>query len=244
MIDRFGRSGGTAVLSDVELLDLKIEALFRFDTTGRIVGSNEQDPQPAPRLYVGSTGQGRRWHFGPDVSDTLMEGLDRALRQTPAATELTEAGLPLRPLRELLQCGDELPIYSCGPAFRFPESIRQTGTSVRITPANADVLLPHFPWTATELPYRLPCAAVVVDGVAVSICCSSRNTARAAEAGVDTIEAFRGRGYATAVTALWAQAVRETGRIPIYSTWWDNHASRGVARSLGLVQFAVELSIM
>jgi RimJ/RimL family protein N-acetyltransferase len=232
------------VLSDIELLDLEIDALFRFDAAGRIVGSNEQDPQPAPRLYLGSTRQGHRRRFGRDVPDELAAELEQLLRRTPAVADLTEAALPLQSLRELLRTSDELPAYSSGPAFRFPDAIPQAPAATLITPDNAGVLLPHFPWTATELPYRLPCAAVVVDGVAVSICFSSRNTDRAAEAGVDTIEAYRRRGYATAVTARWAQAVCTSGRIPFYSTWWDNHASRGVARSLGLIQFAVELSIV
>lgn len=232
-----------AVLSDLELLDLKIDALFRFDAAGRILGSNEQDPQPAPRLYAACTRQGHRRRFGQGMSNELAALLEQLLRQTPASTELTDAALPLEPLRELLRSGAELPSYSSGPAYRFPDDIRQAAEATLITPDNAGILLPHFPWTATELPYRLPCAAVVADGVAVSLCCSSRNTARAAEAGVDTIDAYRGRGYATAVTAAWAQAVRASGRIPFYSTWWENHASRGVARSLGLVQFAVELSI-
>lgn len=231
------------MLSDMDLLDLKIEALFCLDAGGRIAGSNEQEPQPAPRLYVGSTRQGYRWRFGQDVPAELAAQLEQALRQAPVAAELTEAALPLQTLRELLRSGDELPSYSCGPAFRFPDITHQTAEATLITPDNAGVLLPHFPWTATELPFRLPCAAAVVDGVAVSICYSSRNTAEAAEAGVDTVEPYRGRGYATAVTAAWAQAVRTSGRIPFYSTWWENAASRGVARSLGLVQFAVDLSI-
>jgi hypothetical protein len=228
---------------DLELLDLKIETLFRFDAAGRIIGSNEQDPQPAPRLYTGSTRQGRRWRFGQTVSEPLADELELLLRQTPATVELTAAALPLQPLRGLLQRGGELPGYSSGPAFRFPDVIRQSPTATLISPDNAGVLLPHFPWTATELPYRLPCAAIVVDGVAVALCCSSRNTPRAAEAGVDTIEEYRGRGYATTATATWAQAVRASGRIPFYSTWWENAASRGVARALGLIQFAVDLSI-
>ena len=74
-------------------------------------------------------------------------------------------------------------------------------------------------------------------------CYSARLTGRAAEAGVETLETHRGRGYAPAVVAAWAHAVRETGRIPFYSTSWDNLASQAVARKLGLVQYATDLSI-
>ena len=67
---------------------------------------------------------------------------------------------------------------------------------------------------------------------------SARLSERVAEAGVNTLEAYRGRGYAPTVVAAWAHAIRATGRIPLYSTSWDNHASRTVARKLGLVQMA------
>jgi len=60
---------------------------------------------------------------------------------------------------------------------------------------------------------------------------------------VDTLEAFRGRGHASRVVAAWAIAVRETGRVPLYSTSWGNLASQGVARRLGLGLFGVDLSL-
>ncbi|MGH2617528.1 MAG: GNAT family N-acetyltransferase, partial [Thermomicrobiales bacterium] len=41
----------------------------------------------------------------------------------------------------------------------------------------------------------------------------------------------------------WAQAVRQEGRIPLYSTSWENLASQAVARKLGLVLYGVDLDI-
>ena len=38
--------------------------------------------------------------------------------------------------------------------------------------------------------------------------------------------------------------VRAMGRLPLYSTSWGNTASQAVARRLGAVQYAVDLSIM
>ncbi|HZS91689.1 MAG TPA: GNAT family N-acetyltransferase, partial [Chloroflexota bacterium] len=46
-----------------------------------------------------------------------------------------------------------------------------------------------------------------------------------------------------AVVAGWARAIRASGRIPLYSTSWDNHASQAVARKLGLVQYGTDLSL-
>ncbi len=81
---------------------------------------------------------------------------------------------------------------------------------------------------------------MVRDGAAVSVCFSARIGTGAAAAGVETLPDFRSRGYATAVTAAWGAAIREAGRIPLYSTAWENLASRGVARRAGLIMFGAE----
>ena len=62
---------------------------------------------------------------------------------------------------------------------------------------------------------------------------SSRLTPVAAEAGAYTVEDFRGRGYVGLAVSAWANRLLASGRVPIYSTSWDNAASQGVARKLG-----------
>jgi hypothetical protein len=39
----------------------------------------------------------------------------------------------------------------------------------------------------------------------------------------------------------WASAIREAGKVPFYSTSWDNTASRAVAAKLELELFAEDL---
>jgi hypothetical protein len=85
--------------------------------------------------------------------------------------------------------------------------------------------------------------AVFADDEPVSICFCARRSDVAAEAGLETAAPFRGRGYALHVTVAWALAVRATGRIPLYSTAWDNHASRTVARKLNLHPYASNWSL-
>jgi RimJ/RimL family protein N-acetyltransferase len=84
---------------------------------------------------------------------------------------------------------------------------------------------------------------MVDDGVAVTACSSVRLTPQAAEAGLYTQESYRGRGYSVDAVRLWAEAVRATGRIPLYSTSWENTASQAVAQKLGAVQYGADFSI-
>jgi RimJ/RimL family protein N-acetyltransferase len=65
----------------------------------------------------------------------------------------------------------------------------------------------------------------------------------AAEAGVETLAAFRGKGYAIAAVAGWAAAVQQSQRIALYSTSWQNQASQAVAKKLGAVSYGEDWSI-
>jgi predicted GNAT family acetyltransferase len=105
------------------------------------------------------------------------------------------------------------------------------------------LLAGEFAWLRDALEPWGPVAAVIVEGRAVSVCFSARLTPRAAEAGVETLPDFRGAGHATHAVAAWAQAIRESGRRPLYSTSWENLASQGVARRLGLRMYGVDLSL-
>ena len=140
-------------------------------------------------------------------------------------------------VRGVLERQAPIAVETGGPAYRFPESVAQSHEVVQVTDANTAVVRNTYPWLYDALAAWGPCFAVVRDGAAVSICFSSRIGARACEAGVDTLPAFRGRGYASAVTAAWGTSVRAAGLIPLYSTGWDNLASQGVARRLGLIKF-------
>jgi len=135
-----------------------------------------------------------------------------------------------------------------GPAYVFPDSlpaITGAGAAVGVRllgRGDLDVTRETFPWMEEEIAGRQPCAVVVVDGRAVATCFCARRTERAAEAGVETLEGFRRRGYAVAATRAWGEAVRREGLIPLYSTSWENLASQGVARRLGLVRYGADWS--
>jgi hypothetical protein len=88
-----------------------------------------------------------------------------------------------------------------------------------------------------------PCVVMIDQGQLASVCFCSRLTSHAAEAGLETLPGFRRRGYARQVVAHWAQAVRQSGRQPLYSTSWENVASQGVAGKLGLVCYGEDWSL-
>lgn len=77
-------------------------------------------------------------------------------------------------------------------------------------------------------------AMAVCDDEPVSICHTPAANARAAEAGIWTRADHRGRGLAPAAVAAWSRREGPRRDVLFYSTTIDNHASRSVARTLGL----------
>jgi len=236
------RQGVRRVLDVYELIELQVEALFTHDAVGRIVRNNEPNGPPAVRFFLGRTAEGNLWRLGHDVPTSVADRL-----ASVAAREPVDAAIPMVPhlAQEMLACFDDgttAVSRSGGPAFYFGEQIPTPSGALFVDRSNASVL-EQFAWLVSEVEERQPCFAVVRDGIAVSICISARRTGRAAEAGIDTLDAYRGNGYVTTVTAAWALAVRAEGLVPLYSTSWENAASRGVARRLGLVQYGVDWSV-
>lgn len=232
-----------AMISDHELMVIHADTGFTYDARGRMLLSNEPyapDRRPAPRLFLGRTGGGNVLRFGATASDTLVQRLTEIIDRLPAPRDLERRPAELAELGEALTPEAPLTAESGGPTYRFPNSLSPSNDAVLLTDASRAVLRETFPWLCDELLDWQPCFAFVRDGAAVSVCFSSRIGREAAAAGVETLPEFRGHGYATAVTSAWATAIRESGRIPLYSTSWENHASQGVARRLGLIMFGAD----
>ena len=231
-------------LTDAELLEIQVAVLFVHDARGRLVSVNETDepePSAAPRFFWGRTRAGSICRLRHDVPEDVGERLVRIVEDEPVEAELAREPRGLAAARTILEAQAPLRRTYNGPAYRFPDRIPESTDVVAVTEGSQDALGPKFAWLRASLAAHQPCFAVVAGGWAVSVCNSARATSLAAEAGVETIEGFRGRGYAQRVALAWAAAVRQQGRIPLYSTWWENAASRGVAGKLGLVQYGVDL---
>jgi hypothetical protein len=236
--------------SDWELMQIHVSALYRHDDLNRLLAVNEPGhPRPddplAPRLFVGRTREGLIWRFRHDLPESLVAELEVMLAAEPVTADLSRPLRCLEAVQATLTRAGPLSGMWSGPAWRFPDEMPTSELKViPVTPANDELVRLLSPiLTADEVPCRQPCLALLDDGRLASLCFSARNTPIAAEAGVETLEEFRGRAYAPAVVAAWARAVRWEGRIPLYSTSWDNLASRSVARSLGLVLYGADFSL-
>ena len=216
---------------------LHLNTLFLLDGKGRIRGTREPEPRPGPLFVLIRGTTTCAWAVRADVPQNLANELEALAREEPPISDFRSTPVHAERYTSLVRGK----VYS-GPAFEFPEEIAQPQGTVFIE--DIDLLNHHFSgWTEDEVPERTPIVGVVENGHAVSVCCCSRRSDVAAEAGLETAEAYRGRGLGPRVTAAWALAVRASGRVPLYSTSWSNDASLAVARKLGLVAYASAWSI-
>lgn len=217
----------------LELLALQCEALFRSDADGRLRSVNEPGDQLAPRFFLGSTPDGVIFRFRFDLPAALVREL----------TALCEQPVQHDAIRAALAAHAPIAWEHRGPAFWAASALPPAPNTLLISDVNAEVLRRWFPRLLNELDARQPIAAWVVEGDAVAVCCCARRTQRVAEAGLETAEPFRRRGYAGAVVQRWAAEVQAQGRLALYSAAWENVASRSLAAKLGLVRYGEDWSI-
>ena len=217
--------------------DLHLQTLFSLDDQGQIIGTREPDVSPGPLFSLIRGKVGCTWAVRSDVQQGVAAKLDALAREEPPVSDFRDG--PMHAERYLALV--EGMVYS-GPAFTFPEEIARPDGTVFIK--DVRLLEHHFSgWEASEILASSPIVGLIEDGHVVSACFCARRSDAAAEAGVETAVEFRGRGLAPRVTAAWALAVRASGRVPLYSTSWDNEASLVVARKLDLVPYASSWSI-
>ncbi len=233
-------------MSDLQLLELHVHALFTHDRNGRIREINEPRGDPAPRFFLARGRTGNLWRLRHDLPEETARRIDELAAAEPVGDDLSREPRNVHAFLALLAEVGEMPLVDSGPAYRFPDELPASHGVTRLMPSHLHLLrsmISDPERTVREWAEREPWVGVIEDGIVVSVAYSARLTDPAAEAGVETLAAYRGRGHATAVVAEWARAVRATGRVPLYSTSWDNLASQAVARKLGLVHYGTDLSL-
>ena len=216
---------------------LQLQTLFLLDGEGRISATRSPEPSPGPLFMLVRGTASCAWVVREDEPQEIADELNGLAREEPPFSDLRQDPVHAEQYKSLVNGG-----VDSGPAFTFPEKIVQPRRTVLID--EIQLLDHHFSgWKAGEIPERMPIVAVVEEGYPVSVCFCARRSNVAAEAGLETAVAYRGRGLGPRVAAAWALAIRASGSVPLYSTSWSNHASRAVARKLGLVAYASNWNI-
>jgi hypothetical protein len=218
--------------------NIQLQTLFILNDEGRIISTREPGTDnPCPLFSLIRGWENCVWAVRADVSQELADTFASLAQQEFPVMNMEVA--PINADRYLALVEGQI---TSGPAFTFPDII---ANSTDVVPVDDLRLLErHFRgWSEAEITERAPLLAILEDGHAVSICFCARLSDTTAEAGLETAEAFRGRGFGPKVTTAWATATRSSGRTPLYSTSWDNVASLAVARKLGLTMYASDWSL-
>src|SRR6188768_1688642 len=229
---------------------LQLQTMFTLDDGQRIISTREPGASRGPLFCMIRGVDACAWAIRADVDRQVAEELESLARLEPPTSNFRAA--PRYAPDFLLLLRDRTApscdivgkrTHSDGPAFVFPDSLAQSADLVVVQ--DEALLAQHFSgWTLGEIAAgRSPVLAIVEDGRPVSIAFCARSSAVAAEAGVETAPAYRGRGFGLRVVTAWALAVRASGRIPLYSTSWANGSSLSIARKLGLTAYASDWSV-
>ena len=218
---------------------LLLETSYYLSDSGRILSTREPMPRPGPRFKLQRSSSDCAWALRSDVPEDITAEVGRLAQDEPPVRDIRTA--PIHAEEYLSLLGGQV---DWGPTFLFPAETENHHHGV-VPIDDLSLLQRNFlGWTAAEIPERLPIMAVLQGGHAVSVCFSARRSPVAAEAGLETAAAFRGRGLGPQVTAAWANAIRSLGLIPLYSTSWNNLASLSVARKLRLVEATSDWSLV
>lgn len=223
------------------LVELRGPLLFKLDDDGKLLSTNEPAERigdPAPDLY-GCLAEGRlRTWYGSQMTAKLVAYFQAALGATAVTEEKVFAASRLLSARQ--NCAVTV---DAGPAFRCEHAaLAPSGDTVLVTSAHLELVKP-FPYLYKNYEQLSPCLVRIVDGETVAVCRTVRRFRTYVECGVDTLRGYEGRGYGTAVVRDWCVAVLQRGLVPLYSTQWQNLASRAVARKLKMTQYATDISI-
>ena len=241
--------------NDLEWMDLHLRCLYHHDSRDRILRRREPGGLLCPLFHLGRTPLGNVWRFRDDLEPAVVRELARLVGKEGPLRPEHPPPERMQAIRSVLGSVSEIVFEWRGPAFRFPDEIpvfrTQSGEPavVVVEPGMEALLAEFFADWIPDLLTGQPVLAAVEEERAVSLCYAARPrdvsgspACPASEVGVETAASHRGRGLAPRVVAAWGRAVRERGGQPMYSTSWDNKASRAVARKLGLLFYGEDLA--
>lgn len=229
--------------TDLDLMRFHVEALFTHDANSDLVAVNEPDGAPAPRFFIGRTRDGIVCRFRRDLDLETRRALRAACEVQMSKPQPLDMPTDPLPYQEILSRNAQVERTWFGPAYCIPRSARASAVTVAITASNTELLRSLLETWVPDVASCQPMIASLIDGRAVSVCCSGRRTNAAHEAAVETVTAYRNRGHGSQVVTAWAEAVYAADRIPLFSTAWENTASRAVMRKLEVMPFGTDLHV-
>jgi hypothetical protein len=223
-------------MTDIELMNIQVEVLFKHNHLGRLTEINEPSKLQAPLFFLGRTKLGNIIRFNNELDHSMICKMNQYLTESDSKVDLATITTILK---------KEAPInnFWMGPAYVFPDNIKKPSSAIKITDGNKTFLQTFFPHLVNKLEWIQPCFVILKDGDAVSVCCSARRSSLAAEASLETVVTYRGRGFGLETATAWAMEIQKEKRIPLYSTAWDNFSSQSVAKKLNLHQYGIDLHI-
>lgn len=221
---------------DLDLLRLELDAIWGVDEHGRLRGAHHLVIAAAPGQTMAAVAE----HVSDELMSRLIEVVDNAgPRDDPAIVPAA-----VERCCELLQDSFGAVTVAGGPSYAVVPPLSATTEAALVrsdTPewAGAAGIRPQS-WQAGEWSELIsgragaPWAMVIADEQVASICHTPARSDIGAEAGTWTDPGFRGRGYAAAATAAWADLAARRWEHLYYSTDAANPSSRRVAARLGL----------
>jgi hypothetical protein len=241
---------------DPDLLRLEVEALYLLTDSGRLVCRNTPGHEAAARLRLAGCRSGNDVRIRHDVGEATAQAIERLAADEAPLNAPDSRPIHLDEYLELLAAEAPVERWDLGLAWSFPDRLdfEHTATLVASDTPDGDRLLARLRergmppallragFVDVERLWAPWCVALDADEI-TSVAFTAGLSLASAEVGVDTVERYRGRGLAAAVTAGWAALPAMSGRILFYSTTVDNRSSQQVTRRLGLHYLGAELTI-
>ena len=230
---------------------------FVFDEAGRIVRNADPDRGAAPRLYIGGCATGNVACLRADVGAEAARAIQGLVDDEPPLDAPGRAPKHVDDYVALLAADTPVEQHGTGvnycfpSSFEYPDDVRTVRSDagaaelarLGLTPDRelpAPLVAIGFSTVAALWP---PWCVALHDGEIASLVETVRIGPAGAEAGVNTVPALRGRGFAAAATAGWAMSPSLGGRTRFYSTSASNRSSQRVAERLGLRYIGASFSL-
>ena len=238
----------------MRLLELDAAATFALSDTGRILGENDPDGSPGPRLFLAGCPGGNLVRLRHDVGEATAARIQALVADEPPWCDPDVQPACLPRLADLL--ARDGPAEVTGPAVihALPRGLAgaiparivrgESEDGARLLARLARDGMPPALSAAGFVgvgDFWTPWCVALEDGEIASMAFAARTGPHGSSIGVYTFTGFRGRGLAAAVTADWANLPSLAGRDLFYSALQANASSLRVIARLGLPRIGISI---